>query len=184
MILDIEPRTDEEAEVQRQGNVGVVWGTPTTIDHARRVGGGGLYILEKTLDGGKTWFPDYVGQTRNFDRRLAVHGRTRAVSGPAAQFRARLGHVTDLAPTTSLASLSPSARAEHLRKLRLTTEHGVIRALLRSGFNLLANRSSIRPLLGAGTGLSIQHVGAPTYLPASQVTAGSLYEGETAWRHV
>jgi hypothetical protein len=183
-ILDIEPRAEEEAEVPREGKVGVVWNSPTTLDRARRVGGGGLYILEKTLDSGKTWIPDYVGQTKDYDRRLAVHGRTRAASGPTAQFRVRLGHVADLKPPANLTTLSPSARADQLRKLRLTTEHGVIRSLLRAGFNFLSNRSSIRPLMPVSTGLSVQHIGGPAYLAATQARAASLYEAEAPWQRL
>jgi len=177
-VVDLVIVPAEELEVPRQGNVTVAWQNAMPLDQALKVDGGGLYIIERSVDGGKTWFPDYVGQTKSYDRRLSVHGRTRAKNVPGAMYQVRLGHVAHADPKEHVAKLPEAQRAEALRKLRLTTEHGIIRSLLNSGFQRIRNLSSIRPLQAVGSGLSIRHLGGPKYLTSTTVKPGRLYELE------
>lgn len=161
-------------EVRRGGSATVTWTRPRSFAKARRAGGGGLYLIERSRDG-KTWIPDYAGQTNRYASRLATHARHRARPRGGMKYRVRLGTITGMYPGKKLSSMTAKQRKNHFRTVNMTVEHGVVRTLLRNGW-ALKNRSSIRPLIATARGFSIKHKGGPGYLPGTKVKAGGMLE--------
>lgn len=165
-ILLIRPALNQELaelEVQRKGGAAVNWSklVPLRQLPTRLRQQGGVYIIEKARGG--RWAPVYVGQTKNYQRRMTTH---RARFGPNS--RVRLG---------TIAAATPEQRR--------TVEHALIRLLLGEGGKRalppgqrpLENISSIQPYkVRRGNQVRILSTNTPSYLNRffRQLAGGSL----------